>query len=82
MGLFGVNEVLTALCFPCSSCDPSTDTETRSQFYPFVILIEDPRLFFILFDLIFLVFLLYSPICFEEVRSNTKDISLLDDVCI
>ena len=59
-GAFGGNKNLISLCHLISSCDTSTEKETRPQLTPSLLLIEILIFFFSSLDLLFLLFLLYS----------------------
>ena len=78
---FWGNKELTSFSCTCSSCDPSTYTETRYLFSTSLLLITYLLLLFISLDLIFLLFLIYSLIPFEEIWGNMEDGSILYDVC-
>ena len=61
-GGLGGNKELNFVWCTQSSCDTSTDTEKSSWFSTYFIIIASLILFFISFDILFLLFLLHSLI--------------------
>ena len=75
-----VNNAITSLCCPCSSCDPSTDTEISSKFSISLLISAAIIFFFCSLYILFLLFLMCLLTRFEELGDKMKDGSILDDV--